>query len=976
MAITYTPATDVIEVTGYSELTPCTLEDIYQEDILGGWGQVSKQGSDQYLIDAHVEIGTVVTTGWFADEAKQLVMGNRREWRVKTEGHCRFGELLDEDEGTIANSCAILVDLTSATDGFRLDGEFEFYGGIFLNSTRASGMFYISPDNDTYKMRFWNLLVSEVAYTYEYGSFGAAAKNWRRSTISNNLYGLNLTTGAFPSEHFNDTVVQGCDYGVRNTWLGYYQDDEISVRNLWIKDSQTKDFMCFNWGQRGYQTVILNATGYVDCVPGDIGETVYDDGAARGALLAYDNATRTWEIYSTTTIGVGSALTIPTGTGAGTASADSTYTPFTADFYAINAISAWTINWSGSIDGPSKLHRQYSFNLKIVDEDGATVDGARVQCWDKDSVLIFDVNTGVGAAPGEIEEQIVEYAYYHPDGLEVPVLASPHTIKVSKADYTDIDYVGNLDEPIDWTLTLTAPCYPWTVDKINAAAAPGYDHSQVANYPMSWNDGSNMLTFWGDDGSGGKEAMGYDADHPITEEEVWAFAAYTKGTCICTKDSDDAFTNKARLIIGNGTAATYFASENQSVWQYDYFIVANHAVMRLGSIATDVSNPYPDPKWGSSWTIERKTTPHSFSRCYFVRNGGELYLYDSRIALTDNSKAFDTELGAYTYVGYSTFAGYDRLDATFIRWWGVLEFDHMTLHHCRNMNFPTPPHQDSAVLNIYDNQNNLQIRDYESWVWDATLANAITCACKTLQSGKANLVDPVGLDYDKICVGGMSTNYQSLWHRFARKVIDENGAAIVGARVQVWDKDAGLVYDELTDADGWTAVGTPADTTKLIREWQTTTTGEPLTYPDDFDLRGPFTVRNSYDGTTYLTIEETIEISQNMGNWEVTMTDVADIMAGLADIKGNEFVADVHSLVDLKNVIVDTENNIRGADNDDLKGISGQLDSTAPKDEYDTEMARLDADVSSRSSHSPEDVNLVLGNDKMKWSERFKTPQG
>ena len=859
MPITYTPATDVIEITGYSEITPATLEDIYLADIAGAWGQVSKQGNDQYLIDAHLYIATDTSSGWFADEAKQLVMGSRKEIWVKAEGHVRFGELLDETEATTANSCMVLMDLTGVSDKIRIDGEFEFYGSNFLSSTRNTGMFYLSPDLDTNKIRFWNCYVSEVGYVYEYGSFGSVAKNWIRSTISNNQVGLNLTTGSFPPEHFNDTLIQGCDSGVRCTWLGYTGDETITVRNLWIKDSQDQDFNFYNWGTNG-----------------------------------------------------------------------------AADFYAIDAICDWVFYWSGTSmeNDRAQLHRQYTFNLHVVDEDGVDVANAQVECWDKDGTLLFDVLT---AANGTITEQIITHGIYRPtvsivlessgyvdcissdvfkqvqdDGVEVGELVGydnstrtwyistretiaatsvmtitggtgsgtsstttgvyedymiargPHRVKVLKTGYNHIDYIGEIDEPIDWTLTLTHPCYPWDTDKIEADTAPGYNHANVANYPMSWNDAGNILTIWGDDGSGGKEPMGYDADNPITIEHVWAFAAYTKGTCICTKDSppgEDAYTMKARLEIGDGIATTFFASENQSVWLYDYFKIKNNATMRMGSIATDANNPYPDPKWGATWTIDRQTNP-DLSKCYFVENGGNLYVYDSRIALTDNSLAFDTEAGAYTYVGYSTFAGYDRLDATYIRWWGVLEFDHMTLHHCRNMNFPTPPHANSAVLNVYDNQNDLQVRDNESWIYDATLSNAITCACKTLFGGTANLVDTIGFDTSKVC-NAQTVCWQKMWHRFAVRVKDEVGDPIVGAIVIVKNNADVEVYNETTDATGWT-------TMQLIKEWQTKPViGEPLIYPDDFDLEGPFTLTVYASGRQ--TYTEGLDITNRMDDKEVTL---------------------------------------------------------------------------------------------------------
>jgi len=61
VAITYDAPNKIITVTGYTEETPCTFEDIYQADQSGGWGVVSKQGTVQYLFDCRVYIGNGVT---------------------------------------------------------------------------------------------------------------------------------------------------------------------------------------------------------------------------------------------------------------------------------------------------------------------------------------------------------------------------------------------------------------------------------------------------------------------------------------------------------------------------------------------------------------------------------------------------------------------------------------------------------------------------------------------------------------------------------------------------------------------------------------------------------------------------------------------------------------------------------------------------------------------------------------------------
>jgi len=73
------------------------------------------------------------------------------------------------------------------------------------------------------------------------------------------------------------------------------------------------------------QVLVLKSAGYTNCVPTDIGKTVNDDASPIGELLSYDNTVRKWWIRtgSGTPITGDSAMTIPTGTGAGTADGDS-----------------------------------------------------------------------------------------------------------------------------------------------------------------------------------------------------------------------------------------------------------------------------------------------------------------------------------------------------------------------------------------------------------------------------------------------------------------------------------------------------------------------------------------------------------------------------------------------------------------------------------------------------------------------------
>jgi hypothetical protein len=75
-----------------------------------------------------------------------------------------------------------------------------------------------------------------------------------------------------------------------------------------------------------YQILVLEAAGYVDCVPSDHTKQVQVDGIEVGILQQYNNNMHTWIVRSSDTILEDTDITITDGTGAGTASDDSVLT--------------------------------------------------------------------------------------------------------------------------------------------------------------------------------------------------------------------------------------------------------------------------------------------------------------------------------------------------------------------------------------------------------------------------------------------------------------------------------------------------------------------------------------------------------------------------------------------------------------------------------------------------------------------------
>ncbi len=73
------------------------------------------------------------------------------------------------------------------------------------------------------------------------------------------------------------------------------------------------------------------AAGYTSAIAGDIGKTV-TDGTNTGTLVSYNNTTRKWLISTATSWTNSAAVTITTGTGAGTLIATSAQTGYTGSY--------------------------------------------------------------------------------------------------------------------------------------------------------------------------------------------------------------------------------------------------------------------------------------------------------------------------------------------------------------------------------------------------------------------------------------------------------------------------------------------------------------------------------------------------------------------------------------------------------------------------------------------------------------------
>ncbi|GAG18670.1 unnamed protein product, partial [marine sediment metagenome] len=106
-----------------------------------------------------------------------------------------------------------------------------------------------------------------------------------------------------------------------------------------------------------------------------------------------------------------------------------------ADSYLVDGeCDVWNITWAGVCT--AEFFRQYTFNMQVVDADGAGILGVTVAMVDNAAGAVFSVATD---ANGDIAEQIVTYGYYDPANGNViqpgGVGYTPFTVTLSKAGY-------------------------------------------------------------------------------------------------------------------------------------------------------------------------------------------------------------------------------------------------------------------------------------------------------------------------------------------------------------------------------------------------------------------------------------------------------------------------------------------------------------------------------------------------------------
>lgn len=167
MAINYNVGRNVITVTGYTEATPCTFLDIYNADVAGAWGKVSRQCTSQFCFDAGLIIGDGSTASWFKDINKSVTYrdfgvplystGYFGAMNIKANANCQFGNVMSAGDKIGYQGCTLYAESTG--DYFLVVAEgsanLKAYGSMFGGGIRY-GMGSAGSPIQTGNLIIWN----------------------------------------------------------------------------------------------------------------------------------------------------------------------------------------------------------------------------------------------------------------------------------------------------------------------------------------------------------------------------------------------------------------------------------------------------------------------------------------------------------------------------------------------------------------------------------------------------------------------------------------------------------------------------------------------------------------------------------------------------------------------------------------------------------------------------------------------------
>ena len=217
MPITYNASTNTITVTGFTEASPCTFEDIYNASVINGWGVVNKPTDDSYVTKSKLVIGDGSTWTYFADIRKTAIFTgdvvlNYGDTLVTVKRHAYFrlgegdatkrsgtsGCVVDARDITVNSWCVLIRGET--------ESNVELYGSTTICERYESLINVLNL----------NGLIARVYDCLIQGGGSAVSPrpnlDMNHVTVEDASYGISY--GYQPAYPFSRIIVKFCDAGV------------------------------------------------------------------------------------------------------------------------------------------------------------------------------------------------------------------------------------------------------------------------------------------------------------------------------------------------------------------------------------------------------------------------------------------------------------------------------------------------------------------------------------------------------------------------------------------------------------------------------------------------------------------------------------------------------------------------------------------------------------------------------------------
>lgn len=230
-AITYNAGTNIIQIVGYTEGTPCNFTDIYNADVAGAWGVVFKQGAAQFLFDACLKIGDGSTATWLGAtdvmvSFKDSISATWTRFLISGEinSHIIFGNLINDSKKITDSGVTLYLGNAVASIGrngslSNIAPDIRFYS-CKIYSTAAQHIFRVTGKMYNTDMEACDLYQCSIDYYNVYFVSGLTIFGYPGGTfdiinIKNSSYPIYIGSAVSATCTFYNIVLKGNTYAVR-----------------------------------------------------------------------------------------------------------------------------------------------------------------------------------------------------------------------------------------------------------------------------------------------------------------------------------------------------------------------------------------------------------------------------------------------------------------------------------------------------------------------------------------------------------------------------------------------------------------------------------------------------------------------------------------------------------------------------------------------------------------------------------------